>query len=254
MQRSFRDSEFDVRLGPGIGPPGNPHRVLDPSGPSVGHVFRPSTEELWLDRTASSSGETWTAFVAQGVHHILTGFDHLAFVISLVLVVTSLRELALVITSFTLAHSITLALGALDIVCPPAAFIEPTICVTILFVAIENLILARGVSLPSLRWRPTLTFAFGLIHGFGFSNQLRELGLRAHGLAKTLVAFNLGVELGQLLVVLPLFFALGYIVKWFTNPSRAKRRIVFGTSGIVAALALVWLTERITDTHILPFG
>ncbi|WP_394826895.1 HupE/UreJ family protein [Pendulispora albinea] len=251
---------------------------------TTGHVFRPTTAEIALARRPSSDGRSegdghpesdrpapsgFGSLVAQGIEHILTGYDHLAFVISLVLVVTGLRELGLVITSFTLAHSITLALGALDLVSPPARLIEATICVTILFVALENAVLARrgtariappgssaGITpvAPSLRWRPAMTFGFGLVHGFGFSNQLRELGLRSHGLVKTLVAFNLGVEIGQLMVVLPLFFALGWFIKWFSRPLEAKRRIVLSTSGVVAALALVWLTERCADVRIFSFG
>lgn len=141
-----------------------------------------------------------------GIEHILTGYDHLAFLLALLLAATSLREVTKIITSFTIAHSITLAMSALDVVSIPSIIVEPMIAVSIVFVGIENLLRRE----PRGRWM--LTFGFGLIHGFGFASALKEMGI-GHGLraAVPLLSFNLGVEAGQLAIaaaVLPVIWML----------------------------------------------
>ena len=127
-----------------------------------------------------------------GVEHILTGADHLVFLLGLILVGGSLRSLVGVVTAFTLAHSITLALAALSIFAPSPRLVEPAIALSIAYVGVENLF----VNDASKRWR--ITFPFGLIHGFGFAGALREIALPRAQLPIALVSFNLGVELGQL--------------------------------------------------------
>jgi hydrogenase/urease accessory protein HupE len=158
---------------------------------------------------ASSSGGAPTGSLAWsmlklGVEHILTGADHLVFLLGLILVGGRFRSLFGVVSAFTLAHSITLALAALSIVAPSPRLVEPAIAVSIAYVGVENLFAKDA----SKRWR--ITFPFGLIHGFGFAGALREIALPRAELPIALVMFNLGVELGQLAVLslaLPLTLA-----------------------------------------------
>ena len=180
-------------------------------------------------------GEVFRDYLWQGVLHIWGGIDHVLFVLSLLLVVRRWRELALLVTSFTVAHSITLILGALEIVPLErwlgSAFVESAIALSILYVALENLWLTRGhAAIGSLRQpqrRLVLTFLFGLVHGFGFSSVLRERGLPSADLVPALVAFNLGVELGQLAIVLPVFPIVLWLSRrpaWLRAAGRAQPR------------------------------
>jgi hydrogenase/urease accessory protein HupE len=182
---------------------------------------------------------TFRDFLVLGVEHIWLGFDHLLFLFALLAVCRSFRSIAGIVTCFTVAHSITLALATFDLVRLPAAWVEPAIAVSIIYVGIENL-LRRGEE-PAGRW--ALTFAFGLIHGFGFAGVLRDLGLgrnAGEGVALPLLSFNLGVELGQIAiaaVVLPVVWRL-------RKREGFRRRGVPVFSGLVAAAGLFWLIER----------
>ena len=153
-------------------------------------------------------------FVVSGIEHILIGPDHILFLIGLLLLGGTLSRLALIVTSFTIGHSITLSLAALDILSPSARFIEPLIALTIVVVGADNLLVLRArkqSSAPSAALgssahseadiRAWLAVAFGLIHGFGFAYVLKEFGLPQAALGWSLFAFNLGVEIGQLLIV-----------------------------------------------------
>jgi hydrogenase/urease accessory protein HupE len=174
-------------------------------------------------------------FLSLGVEHILLGFDHLAFLFALLIAGGTLREAAKIITSFTVAHSITLALATLEVIAVPASIVEPLIAVSIIYVGLEN-VLRRDVE---RRWM--LTFAFGLVHGFGFASALRELGVGAGVKAVTpLLSFNLGVEIGQIAVaalVLPLIWKL-------RRHPRFVIRYVPVCSILVAAAGGYWLIER----------
>lgn len=166
-----------------------------------------NTYELSLTALATQErSQSFWYFLKLGIEHILTGFDHLAFLLALLLTGGTLRTAAKIITSFTVAHSITLALATLNVVNLPSNIVEPLIAVSIIYVGLEN-IFRREIK---RRW--LLTFAFGLIHGFGFATVLRELGIGAHGGALVpLLSFNLGVELGQIAIaalVLPLIWKL----------------------------------------------
>jgi hydrogenase/urease accessory protein HupE len=173
-----------------------------------------------------------------GVEHILTGVDHLLFLLGLLVACRRFRTVAAIVTCFTVAHSVTLALAALDVVTLSSRVVEPLIAATIVFVGAENLV--RGDE-PRGRW--LLAFVFGLVHGLGFAGALKEIGLGAGGtsIAGPLVAFNLGVELGQLAVAAPLLFVIWKLrrLPWF---SRHGARAV---SLIVAAVGLVWLAQRL---------
>ena len=175
-------------------------------------------------------------FLLLGVEHILTGYDHLAFLLALLLAGGTLLQAVKIITSFTVAHSITLGLSALDLLSVPSSIVEPLIALSILYVGVENLFR------PRLERRWLLTFAFGLIHGFGFATVLRGMGLGTDGtgVALPLLSFNLGVEAGQLTIagiLFPLLRKLG------TYPSFALR-FAPAASIAVALLGGWWLLER----------
>jgi hydrogenase/urease accessory protein HupE len=149
-----------------------------------------------------------------GVEHILTGADHLVFLLGLVLVGGTLRALLGVVTAFTLAHSITLALATLSVVAPSPGLVEPAIALSIAYVGVENLFV-RDVS---KRWR--ITFPFGLVHGFGFAGALRQIALPRGQVPLALISFNLGVETGQLAVLtlaLPSLMVLTRRSPWFED-------------------------------------
>lgn len=179
--------------------------------------------------------QTFRGFLLLGIEHILLGFDHLAFLLALLIAGGTLREAAKIITSFTVAHSITLALATLNVVNLPPGIVEPLIAASIIYVGLEN-IFRREIK---RRWR--LTFAFGLIHGFGFATVLRELGIGANGGAVVpLLSFNLGVELGQIAIaalVLPL-------IRQLRQQPSFVIRYVPACSILIALAGGYWLIER----------
>ena len=177
------------------------------------------------------------SFVGQGIRHIFTGADHVLFIVTLMLAVASWRRLAVIVTSFTLAHSLTLALGALGWVVVPSRIVEPLIALTVLAVA------ADALARPASSARAGLTFAFGLVHGFGLSGALRAIGLQGAPLARALLGFNLGVEIGQLLIVLPLF----PLVLWLRARPGVYPRVRRGMCAAVAAVAAIWFVLRIVE-------
>jgi hydrogenase/urease accessory protein HupE len=196
---------------------------------------------LIAERSATAEEEpppsAW-GFVKLGVEHIWTGYDHLLFLFALLVVCRSFRSIAAIVTCFTLAHSLTLACATLGWVDLPARFVEPAIAASIVFVGVENL-WRRG---EEPRGRGALTFAFGLIHGFGFASVLRELGVGqgGEGIAVPLVTFNLGVEIGQIAiaaVVLPVVWQLRRR-EWFV------RRAVPALSVAVVLAGAYWFFER----------
>jgi hydrogenase/urease accessory protein HupE len=186
-------------------------------------------------------------FFRLGVEHIFTGYDHLAFLLGLLLLGGTVSQLAAIVSSFTVAHSVTLALAALGLVALPASLVEPTIAASVVAVAAENLWALRPGADSATRvqeaigrrWK--LTFAFGLVHGFGFASVLRELALPRAALLAGLVSFNVGVECGQLLLVLvavPLLRALR---------GRGAVRLPGSPalSWSIGALGLLWLGQRV---------
>jgi HupE / UreJ protein len=203
------------------------------------HAVRAGRVELRID-APSAWWTTAARFVALGVEHIFTGPDHLAFLLGLLLATRGLREIARVVTSFTAAHSLTLALAALGVVAPPASAVEPLIAASIVWVAVENLLSARrGAAHPGGRWR--LAFAFGLVHGFGFAGALAPLGLERARLAASLVAFNLGVEAGQLAFVL----ALSPLLALLRRTERSSLAALRAGSLAVGSAGVFWLATRL---------
>jgi len=182
------------------------------------------------------NAHTIREFVGLGVTHILTGYDHLLFLVGLLLVGGTLRSALQIITSFTCAHSITLALATLNVVNISPGITEPMIAASIVYIGLENLLR------PAAPRRWLLTFGFGLIHGFGFASALRELGLGANGasVVAPLFSFNLGVELGQLAIAA---LALPLIWKCRTSPALTRRFVPIG-SVMVAFAGTWWLVQR----------
>ena len=185
---------------------------------------------------ASAARMAWS-MLKLGVEHILTGADHLVFLLGLILVGGRLRSLVGVVTAFTLAHSITLALASLSVLTPSPRLVEPAIALSIAYVGVENLFVTDARK----RWR--ITFPFGLIHGFGFAGALREIALSRAQVPVALVAFNAGVELGQLAVlslVLPLTLAARR-APWFGDRGVKVVSVAIAVGGI--ALFIVRLSS-----------
>ena len=176
-------------------------------------------------------------YTRSGVAHIAIGYDHIAFIVALLLWARRFWPVAKVVTAFTVAHSITLALAALDIVALPGSLVEPLIAASIVWVAVENFIW-RDVA---RRWK--IAFALGLVHGFGFAGVLREFGLPSDALALALAFFNVGVEIGQIVIVAVAVPALALLDR-LTGGER-DRRIVFAASAAIAALGVWWLVARL---------
>jgi hydrogenase/urease accessory protein HupE len=176
-------------------------------------------------------------FVPAGIKHILIGPDHLLFLVGLLLLGGSVRRLLMVVSSFTLAHSITLSLAALNFVTPPARLIEPAIALSIVYVGVDNLMVGKGRDA-----RAWIAFAFGFIHGFGFANVLREMNLPSRALGWSLFSFNLGVEIGQFLVVVVVASALMALRS--TNEV-ASRRLALAGSLAVIFVGAFWFVQRV---------
>jgi hypothetical protein len=173
-----------------------------------------------------------------GYEHILPlGLDHILFVLTIFLLSPRLKPILWQSTAFTVAHSVTLGLAMYKLVSPPAAIIEPLISLSIMFVALENIF--------SPRLKPTrigLVFLFGLIHGLGFASSLSGIGLPQDAYLSSLVLFNIGVELGQLTVILLAFFIVG---KWFGLKPFYRKAVVIPLSLIIVCIAGYWTVERI---------
>ena len=176
-------------------------------------------------------------FLPAGIHHILVGPDHLLFLVGLLLLGGTVRQLAVIVTSFTVAHSITLSLAALNIVSPPARLIEPAIALSIVYVGADNLLKRDGRDV-----RAWIAFAFGFVHGFGFANVLREMDLPARALGWSLFSFNVGVEIGQLLVVAVVATALAALR---ARSEAAGRQLAFAGSIVVMAAGAFWFVQRV---------
>ena len=185
--------------------------------------------------------EQFRAYLWLGMTHIFLGYDHVAFLLAL-LFVRRFPELVKIITAFSVAHTITLALAALGVVALPPRLVESAIAVSIVYVAAENI--WRDAD-AGHRWR--LTFAFGLVHGFGFAAVLRELGLPSEGLVRSLLAFNLGVELGQLAIAAVCWPLLFWVSR---QPWAARARIA--ASCVLLAFGAAWLVERAFALHFMP--
>jgi hydrogenase/urease accessory protein HupE len=201
--------------------------ILDARRPSIEYFAGSTQGRLLVVRR----------FLASGIHHILIGPDHLLFLVGLLLLGGSIRRLLLVVTSFTLAHSITLSIAALNLFSPPSRVVEPLIALSIVYVGIDNLMVRGGRDV-----RVWIAFTFGLVHGFGFAGVLREMDLPARALGWSLFSFNLGVEIGQVLVVVLVASALAFLRH---RSEAAGRRLAFAGSLVVVVAGTFWFVQRV---------
>ncbi len=190
------------------------------------------TEQATFSGVKATNLQTFRRFLRFGVEHIFTGYDHLAFLLGLLVATATIGSLVKIITSFTIAHSITLALATFNVVILPSRLTESLIAASIGYVAAENLLDFRAMK------RYYITFLFGLVHGFGFSNVLREMDLPKSSLALSLFSFNAGVEIGQITFVLLIFPLVQDLVS--SGWKRLKPAVSIG----VACLAVYWFVQR----------
>lgn len=213
--------------------PGHLHLVnIRMNGRLQEQILDSRNRTAFFTQTSGTRWQTLGRFVWLGIQHIATGYDHLAFLLGLLIATGSLRSLIKTITSFTVAHSITLALATFNVVVLPSRFTESMIALSILYVAVENLVRRRNID----RWK--ITFLFGLVHGFGFSNVLREMQLPRADLALSLFSFNLGVEIGQLVFVVLLFPAIEDLIRSGWTKLRPA------VSAVIGLLAAYWFIQR----------
>jgi hydrogenase/urease accessory protein HupE len=204
------------------------------------------SSQPWLEIPSSPGGTLAIAgaFVGHGIEHILGGYDHLLFVLALLLIVRHARTLVWTITAFTLAHSITLALATLGVVDVPGPPVEAAIAFSIVLLASEVVRMRRGESSLTARWPWVIAFCFGLLHGFGFAGALSEIGLPRSDIPLALLAFNVGVELGQLAFI-GAVLALLWSARRFAHLKFAERRITQAAPYAIGALAGFWFVERV---------
>ena len=222
--------------------------VLD--GTRTTSLVRPS--EPWVEIAAVGGWFSVAgAYLAHGVEHILLGFDHLLFVLALILIVRSLRVLLTTITAFTIAHSITLALATLGVVAVPGPPVEAMIALSILLLACEILRMRRGEESSTARWPWLVAFAFGLLHGFGVAGALTQIGLPQGDIPLALFAFNVGVELGQLAFIASVMVALSgaasigrRLSQLGIDPKPAYAASESVAAYAIGSMAAFWLIDR----------
>ena len=214
-------------------------------------IFSPEQASQTLSLRAPSKWSQFADYVMEGIWHIWIGFDHILFLLSLLLPAVLLHKEAQtfkaafidvlkVVTAFTLAHSITLTLASLHVVALPSRWVESAIAASVVIAALNNIFpLFRGR-------RPHAAFAFGLLHGFGFATVLADLGLPQGALVLSLAGFNVGVEIGQLAIV-AVFLPLAFLARrtWF------YRQMMTTGSAMIALVATVWLVERAFDMKLM---
>ena len=207
------------------------HSVYVPAGDAA-------NVPLGDDIAPQTAFDAFWAYIPVGFDHIVPkGLDHILFVIGLFLLNTRLSPLLWQVTTFTLAHTITLALASLGYVNAPPSIVEPLIAASIVFIAVENMMTDR-----LHRWRLVTVFGFGLLHGLGFAGVLSEFGLPENQFIAGLIGFNIGVELGQLAVIAACYLAVGL---WFADKPWYRRFIVIPASAAIAAIAAYWFLERV---------
>ncbi|PWB83337.1 MAG: hypothetical protein C3F11_07085 [Methylocystaceae bacterium] len=209
------------------------------AAPAPGQVLiYPSDGPVDLSQPLLGPWELAPKFLSAGVEHIMTGYDHLCFLLAVVLWATRAWPVVKIVTAFTVSHSVTLSLAALNVVTLPSFWVEIAIALSIIYVAVENFF-SRKVD---QRWRDT--FLFGFIHGFGFASGLIELGIPQRAVLPALASFNIGVEIGQIgvvLVVIPLLVAIDKL----TNDGERNPKLVYAASGVIALFGAYWLLVRV---------
>ena len=201
-------------------------------------IFNGATgEHTYYLGTTQGALEVMKTFIPSGIHHIMIGPDHILFLVGLLLLGGTWVALVRIVTAFTVGHSVTLSLAALNVISPPASVIEPAIALSIVFVGADNLVRGDGRDL-----RAWVALVFGLVHGFGFANVLREFGLPAEALGWSLFSFNVGVEIGQLAIVLLVASVLASVRRY---SDRLRYVVAFAGSLVVIAAGSYWFVERV---------
>ncbi|GAA4290140.1 HupE/UreJ family protein [Aestuariibaculum suncheonense] len=209
----------------------------------IHHTFllQPTKKTVLIPETPNK----WTVaktYIILGVEHILLGFDHLLFVLALLIITVGFKKLLKTITAFTIAHSITLSFSALGIANLPGPPVEAVIALSIVFLAIEILKLQQGKSTITSQKPWLVAFTFGLLHGFGFAGALQDIGLPQNEIPLALATFNIGVELGQIIFVI-IVLALIKLIKYFIPQQTWLYKLVPYAIGSISAF---WLIERIS--------
>jgi hydrogenase/urease accessory protein HupE len=208
------------------------------------------TRTSFVVQATPGAGDVAASYLRLGVEHILFGFDHLLFVLALVILVRDWRRVALTVTAFTVAHSLTLAAATLDFVSVPGSPIEAAIALSIVLVAVEIVNARRGTLSLAARWPWLVAFCFGLLHGFGFAGALAEVGLPHHAIPIALLFFNLGVEIGQLAFVAAVLSAGAMFRRAIAlrlGPALIQRtvnRLDVIAAYAIGTVAAFWLIER----------
>jgi len=194
--------------------------------------------DIVLDLEKMSKGDAAILYLKLGFQHILPlGFDHILFVLSLFLLSPKLKPIMWQSLAFTVAHSVTLGLAMYNVIKPSSKIVEPLIALSIMYVALEN------IFSPKLKAsRIAVVFLFGLVHGMGFAGALQQLGLPQTSYLSSLIMFNVGVELGQLTVILAAWFLVG---KWLGDKPIYRKTVVIPLSILIAVIAGFWTVQRI---------
>lgn len=195
------------------------------------HVIKYELEEI------NHANVFWEYMVIGFEHIIPLGLDHILFILCVFFLNTNLKQIIWQASMFTVAHSITLGLAIYGVIAPPAHIVEPLIALSIVLLAVEN-IFHKQVK----PWRMILVFLFGLIHGMGFAGALSDLGMPEGAFATALVSFNVGVELGQLSIILLMYFCVNRV---FSGRTWYRKGIVVPVSVVIALIASYWTIERI---------
>jgi hydrogenase/urease accessory protein HupE len=215
-------------------------RIVAGNGTETIHLIKPD-EPSWILPSLSKTSLGVPHYLSLGIEHIWTGIDHLLFVLGLMLLATRFRELLKTITAFTVAHSITLAAAALELVNVPPASIEAVIALSIMYLAVELVQFRRGRAGLAHRFPWVIALVFGLLHGFGFAGALSEVGLPEERIPLALLLFNVGIELGQIAFVCGVLLVLRMLASVLP---RASERIHWAMPHVIGSLAAFWFIER----------
>lgn len=200
--------------------------------------FSASAHTINYTLNKMSEGEVFGQYLLEGFKHIIPlGLDHILFILCVFFLNTNLKKIVLQASMFTLAHTITLGLSMYGIINAPGEIIEPIIALSIVFLAIENI-----YSDKVKPWRLIMVFIFGLVHGMGFAGALNDLGMPEYAFATALISFNIGVELGQLSIILLMYFVVS---RQFSQLKWYRSKLVIPACIVIAGIATYWTIERI---------
>lgn len=215
-------------------------RIVQTNGDETTHILRPGENSYAISLPAKSAPPI-LEYLTLGIEHIWNGIDHLLFVLGLMLLAPRFRALLQTITAFTLAHSITLAAAALNVIKVPPAPVEAVIALSILYLATELVHVAEGRPALGQRYPWLVAFAFGLLHGLGFAGALSEVGLPANRIPVALLLFNCGIEIGQIVFVSAVLVVLALLARVLPPLACASRRAL---PHVIGSLAAFWFIER----------